>query len=63
MHPAFATDAPYLVAIVELEEGVRVLSGLRDIAPEALRLDLPVEVVFEAQPEGGALPFFRPREP
>lgn len=62
MHPAFAADAPYLVAIVELEEGVRLLSGLRGIPPEALRLDLPVEVVFEAQEEGGALPYFRPRE-
>lgn len=38
-----------------------MVSGLRDLAPEALELDLAVEVVFERVSEEVALPFFRPR--
>ena len=61
-HPAFAAEVPYTVALVELEEGVRMVSGLREVSPEALQLDLPLEVVFESLEGGGALPFFRPRK-
>ncbi len=60
-HPAFAAEAPYAVIVVELEEGIRMVSGLRELAPEALALDLPVEVVFEPISERVTLPFFRPR--
>ena len=60
-HPAFAKQAPYAVIVVELEEGVRMVSGLREAAPAELVLDLPVEVVFEPVSEELSLPFFRPR--
>jgi len=39
-----------------------MVSGLRGIAPAELRLDLPVEVIFEDAGEGMKLPFFRPRK-
>lgn len=61
MHPAFADDVPYAVAVVELEEGVRMVTGLRGIEPDRVRLDLPVEVIFEDVGEGVVLPFFGPR--
>ena len=61
MHPAFADDVPYAVVVVELEEGVRLVSGLRGLAPEQLALDLPVEVEFEPVSDEIALPYFRPR--
>src|SRR5262245_9871133 len=32
MHPAFAGDTPYAVVVVELDEGVRVVSGTRELA-------------------------------
>ncbi len=61
MSREFETVLPYAVLIVELEEGVRITAGLRELAHQDLTLDLPVEVVFEPLAGGGALPFFRPR--
>lgn len=57
----FPEPVPYAVIVVELEEGVRVVSGLRNLEPAKLTLDLPVEVVFETVAEGVQMPFFRPR--
>jgi uncharacterized OB-fold protein len=60
--PAPGFTAPYVIAVVELDEGPRLLSNLVGVEanPDALPLDLPVEVVFE--PVGDtALPVFRPR--
>jgi uncharacterized OB-fold protein len=60
MHPAFAGDVPYAVVVVETEEGVRLVSNLRDAGPELLRLDALVEVVFERVDDDLTLPMFRP---
>ena len=60
LHPGFAADVPYAVAIIELDEGVRLVSQVVGLAPEALRLDLPVEVAFEAVTPEVRLPKFRP---
>jgi uncharacterized protein len=56
---------PYVVALIELEEGVRIVSNLRDIEPDAIEVGLPVEVFyekFEAIPSGDELVLhqFRP---
>lgn len=59
---AFAGRVPYAALVVELEEGVRMVSGLVEATPDVLRLDLPVEVVFERVGPDAALPQFRPRE-
>lgn len=61
LHPAFAQELPYATVVTELEEGVRLVSGTRDLAPEDLALGLPVEVVLEPADEGIALPRVRPR--
>jgi uncharacterized OB-fold protein len=55
-------EAPYVIAVVQLEEGPRLLSNLVGVAPDpdALQLDLPLEVVYETVGEV-ALPVFRPR--
>jgi len=58
----FPEPVPYASIVVELEEGVRMVSGLRDLKPSELRLDLPVEVVFEDAGDDMKLPFFRPRK-
>jgi uncharacterized OB-fold protein len=60
-HPAFASQVPYAVVVVELEEGVRIVASLRELAPEHLELGLPVEVVLEQVSEGVPLPYARPR--
>ncbi len=59
-HPAFARAVPYAVVAVELEEGPRLISNLVDCPLEALRIGLPVEVVFEDASPEISLPKFRP---
>ncbi|MDP6702555.1 MAG: OB-fold domain-containing protein [Candidatus Latescibacteria bacterium] len=61
MHSAFFPDVPYASIIVELEEGVRMVSMMRDLPMDELEVDLPVEVVFERESETIVLPYFRPR--
>ncbi|MGH0038434.1 MAG: Zn-ribbon domain-containing OB-fold protein [Myxococcota bacterium] len=59
--PAFRERTPYAVVLVELAEdpGLRVLGNLQGLSPEAIRIGLPVEVVFEDAGEGIALPQWR----
>lgn len=61
MHPSFAGDVPYIVAVIELDEGVRMVSGVRNLPPDRLQIDLPMEVTFEHVSEDIALPYFRLR--
>jgi uncharacterized OB-fold protein len=58
-HPTEADDAPRIVALIELDEGVRLVSNLQDIEPEEVRNDMAVEVVF-MEIDGVRLPQFRP---
>jgi len=59
-HPAW--DGPYSIALVELDEGVRMMSNIIDCpqTPEALVLDMPLEVTFERLTDDITLPLFRP---
>jgi uncharacterized OB-fold protein len=59
-HPAW--DGPYSIAIVELDEGPRMMSNIVGCpqTPEALVLDMPLMVTFEQLSEEIALPLFRP---
>jgi uncharacterized OB-fold protein len=58
-HPAF--DYPVLAALVDLDEGVRMVSNLVGIEPNDIRIGMPVEVEFQEQDGGTYLPVFRPR--
>jgi uncharacterized OB-fold protein len=60
LHPGFSEDLPYAAVIIELDEGVRMVSHVVGLAPDALQLDLPVEVVFEDVTPEVTLPKFRP---
>ena len=57
---AFEKDLPYNVAIVELEEGPRLLTNLVGIENKDSRPDLAVEVVWDDVTEEIALPKFTP---
>jgi hypothetical protein len=57
--PAFAV--PYVVAIVELEEGWHMLTNVVECRPEDVRVGLPVEVAFRRMSDEITLPCFRPR--
>ncbi len=59
-HPAFFSDAPYNVAIVELEEGLRTHTAIVGCANEDLRVGMPVEVVYEKIDDEVTLPKFKP---
>jgi hypothetical protein len=61
LFPAFAEDLPYAVVVVELEEGVRLVSGLRGLSPADLEVDLPVEVELVKASDDVGLHYFRPR--
>lgn len=58
-HPAFSGDIPYAVVIVELEEGVRMVSNVVDCKPEDIYIGMPVEVVFDDVTEEVTLPRFQ----
>ena len=60
--PAFRADTPYVVALIELDEGVRMMSNLVDVTPDPqhVRVGLPVEVVYDDVTSEIALPKFRP---
>ena len=58
--PAPNFDAPYVIAVVELEEGPRLMSTLVDVPREAIRCDMPVQVTFEDATDEIAIPKFRP---
>ena len=53
---------PYAIAVVELDEGPRLMSNILDCpqTPEALVLDMPLEVTFEKIDDNLTLPQFRP---
>lgn len=57
-------EPPYAIALVALEEGPRLMSNIVNCeqTPEALVLDMPLEVVFEAQNDEISLPLFRPAD-
>ena len=57
--PAF--DAPYVVAVVELDEGWHMLTNVVDCEPGEVWIGLPVEVAFRDVSDEITLPMFRPR--
>jgi hypothetical protein len=63
LHPAFydpSEDAvPMAPVVVEMEEGVRLLSNMVDCPPDQLEMDMSVEVVYEAVTDEVTLPRFR----
>ena len=62
LNKAFKVKPPVILAMVELEEGPRLLTNLVNATPDpkALRCDMPVEVVFEKLTDEITLPMFQP---
>ena len=56
--------APYIIAVVELDEGPRMMTNLVDIEPdpEFVRCEMAVEIVFDDVDDDFTLPRFRPIE-
>ena len=55
-------EEPHSIAVVQLEEGPRMMTNIVDCpqTPEALELDMPLEVTFEKATDEISLPKFRP---
>lgn len=60
-HPPYPWfEYPYIVVLVQLEEGIRLVSNLCEIAPEDVAIGMAVEVFYEEFEDGLVLPQFRP---
>jgi len=46
-HQGFESEVPYVLAVVELDEGPRLVTNVVNKSPEELGCDMPVEVVFD----------------
>jgi len=57
--PYFKTKAPYAVAMIDLDEGVRIMTNIVDTPLAALAVGMRVEVLFEDAGGGIAIPLFR----
>ncbi len=57
---AFADDLPYNVTLVELEEGVMMMSRLEGIEDDQIVCDMPVKVEFFQATDEQAVPYFVP---
>ena len=60
-YAAFEEDVPYIIALIELDEGVRIMSNVIRCAPDHVRVGLAVKVVFEQRGEV-TLPMFEPAD-
>ena len=59
-NPAFAARVPYVLALIDLDEGVRVTSNVVDCDPDAVHVGQRVRVCFEDADDGHAVPLFTP---
>ena len=60
-HPAYAAEVPYAVALVELDEGVRLLLRVADCPLAALAIEAPGVIRFTRFTEEVSLPVFVPQ--
>lgn len=60
--PAPGFTPPYAIAVVELAEGPRMMTNIVECrqTPEALQLDMDLEVTFAKQNDAITLPLFKP---
>jgi uncharacterized OB-fold protein len=59
MHPAFVDACPYAPVVIEMEEGVRLLSEVADVAPADLKIDMEVTVHYDDVTDEVTLPKFK----
>lgn len=56
----YAADVPYAVALVELDEGIRIPANIVDCDVDAIVTGMPVEVAFRDVTPEISIPVFRP---
>ncbi len=61
--PVPGKKLPLVIALVELDEGVRVLGEMPGVSPEQVGIGMPVRIEFLRVDSELTLPAWRPREP
>ena len=56
---SFAEEVPFVIALVELEEDVRMMTRIVDAPRERIAIGAPVQVTFQTMTEELTLPYFR----
>jgi uncharacterized OB-fold protein len=58
----FENETPYVIAVISLEEGPRLMTNLVNVEPdpEHVSVDMPVEIVYDAVTDEVTLPKFQP---
>ena len=59
-HAGFVDDVPFVTAIVQLEEGPKMMSNIVECDPEEVSIGMPVSVTFEDWSEEISVLKFRP---
>jgi uncharacterized OB-fold protein len=62
LNPNYKLPTPYVLAMIELEEGARMMSNLINVEPDpqVIKCDMPVEVVYEKLTDDVTIPLFQP---
>jgi uncharacterized protein len=60
VEPVFSGDVPYVLALVDMDEGIRVMSRIVECKPDELKCDMEVEVVYADITDKLSLFYFRP---
>ena len=58
--PGFAEEVPYVLALVELEEGVKLFTNIVECDPKEVHIGMPVEVTFRRATPEVTIPYFKP---
>lgn len=59
-YPAFKADCPFVMAIIQLDEGPQMMSNILNCDPESVCIGMKVKVCFEARGDGFRIPQFEP---
>lgn len=61
-NPAFKAAVPFVMALVEVADGIRIMARLIDVdpTPEAVQIGMVLEPASFSDPAGSAMPAFRP---
>jgi uncharacterized OB-fold protein len=62
-HAAMADKVPYISALVQLDEGPRVLTNLRSCSEDQAQIGMPLRLIFEELTADITLPQFEPTTP
>ncbi len=60
LSPEWASDTPYVIGVILLDEGVRIVSTIVGCKPEDIKIGMTVEVTFDDITEKITLPKFKP---